>query len=572
MKKLPYGISNFSSIATEGYYYVDRTAYIERLEAMGEKTILFIRPRRFGKSLLVSMLHHYYGLEHAARFSDIFGAYYIGQQPTPLANQYLVLKLDFSGIDTSSVDHTYRDFLEAVKIASTTFLDTYKKYFTQKELKVIKEAKSPQGVLRNLFSIVSNKAQGKKLYVLIDEYDHFANELLAFDFSRFKNTVSRNGWVRKFYEVLKIAIGQGVVDRIFITGISPITLDNLTTGFNIATNISTNRLFNELLGFTEKEVIELLIHIGVADREVRLILRDLKLWYNGYLFHGKGKERVYNPDMILYFAKYYQAFQEYPTDLLDENIAGDYGKMRKMFQINEATSTNLAVLKTLIEKGTIEANLTKKYSFEVPWTRDNFISLLFYMGILTIDKEDLNHVFKMPNYVIRQLYFQFFSQLTLENAQLHPDALDITAKVKALAQHNDLQPIVELVQNIMAQLGMEDRAHFNEVSLKAIFASFFYQVSYFNIFSELEVQKSKQQKGRVDLLLTRRPPYQPTYQFVFELKYLKKKQANQLEKIKANAVTQLETYLKNDPTLKSLENLKAYIIIFTIDSGTIVEI
>ncbi len=276
----------------------------------------------------------------------------------------------------------------------------------------------------------------------------------------------------------------------------------------------------------------------------------------------------------LYFAKHYAAYQNYPKDLLDENIASDYGKMDKLFHINDAQTANIQLLKTILDKGRISAILTKKYSFEVPWTKDNFISLLYYMGILTIQKsEGLDDLlFQMPNFVIRQLYFKFFNQVLLQEAQLMPATVDIGNKVKALAQKNNWQPLLKLTTDIIAQLGREDKAHFNEVSLKTLFASFFYQVAYYNIFSELEVRKKNHQKGRVDLLLTRRPPFTPTYQFVFELKYLRAKQKDTFETVKDEAIKQLKAYLQYDDTLNTLDHLKAYVLIFVGNEGQVFEV
>lgn len=570
MIKIPYSISNFAKMSLNGLHYIDRTPYIEALEARTDATVLYVRPRRFGKSLFLSMLHHYYGREYQSKFQALFGKYYIGQNPSPLANQYLVLKLDFSSINTHDPKQTKIDFLAIVREASLNFIATYSKYFDKKDIEEIKAFDTPNNLIRSLINKVGRNAPEEKIYILIDEYDHFANELLAFDFGHFKRIVGHNGWVRKFYEVLKTATTQGIVDKMFITGIAPITLDNLTTGFNIATNFTTDPMLHEMMGFTELEVIDILKEIGIPEGALDNVLINLKLWYDGYLFSEVKRDTVYNPDMVLYFAKYYAQYQRYPKDLLDENIASDYGKMRKMFQINDSETANRKVLKKILEHGYITEKLVKRYSFDLPWTQKDFISLLFYMGILTIHGQDLDeYVFKMPNFVIQQLYYQFFHQITLETVGLHPNTIDLTNKVKALAQYNDIQPLMTLTQNIISQLAIEDKAHFNEVSLKTLFASFLFQVGYFNIFSELQVRKSSTEKGKVDLLLTRRPPFKPKYQFVFELKYIQEKQRASFEKIKADAVVQLQKYVRNDDNLKNLDNLKAYLIIFIGHEGRV---
>ncbi|MEM1120485.1 MAG: AAA family ATPase [Bacteroidota bacterium] len=574
MIKIPYGISDFSNMPLEQYYYVDRTNYIEKLEERGEKAIHFVRPRRFGKSLFISTLHHYYGLEFKNQFDALFGKYYIGKNPTPKANTYLVLSLDFSSIDTKDAKNTYRDFTDNVRTGILSFLATYPTFFDQEDLAVIENIASPQGMLKRLWAIMRQKASDQKVYVLVDEYDHFTNELLSADFSSFKKIVSGNGWVRKFYEALKRGNGSGIVDRIFLTGVSPVTLDSLTSGYNISSNLSIDLDFCGLMGFTENEVMETLEGVGVPNAHLEKVLADLRLWYDGYLFHKDTNHKIYNPDMVLYFANHYSRYQAYPDDLLDENIASDYGKMDKLFYLNNARKANLALLQTILEEGEITATLTKKYSFEVPWTDDNFISLLYYLGVLTIKGSDGldGLVFRMPNFVIRQLYFKFFNQLLLQETQLSPNVVDVEGKVRALAQKNDWQPLLQLTESILAKLGREDKAHFNEVSLKTLFTSFFYQVTYYNIFSELEVGKSDKQKGRVDLLLTRRPPFEPTFQFVFELKYIKDKQQTQFETTKRQAVEQLTAYIQNDDTLKNLTDLKAYVVIFVGNEGKVFDV
>ena len=573
MLKIPYGISNFKQMTSENHLYIDRTQYIAKLESFGDRYHVFLRPRRFGKSLFASMLHYYYGQEHQKNFDAIFGKYHIGKHPTPLANTYMVLSMQFSGIDTGTSETTFRDFLSKVRVSALAFMAAYPAYFTQKDVEQIEKAAAPQILLNDLLGKVSRQGNGQKVFVLIDEYDHFANELLAFDFDRFLGSVGKNGFVRKFYETLKEGTYSGVVDRVFITGVLPITLDSLTSGFNMSSNLTTDPDLNEMAGFTEQEVAGVLQQIGIGKERAATVLDDLRQWYDGYLFHHAGQYSVFNPDMILYFAKHYLRTQKYPEDLLDENIASDYTKIRSMFRINNKERENLEVLTKIIEEDTVAARLIKRYSFEDAWTQGHFINLLFYLGILTIQKKAMDElVFRMPNFVIQQLYFQYFYQITLEDARLHSDKVDVRGKLKALAQQNNIQPLITLTENILSQLAREDRAHFSEQHIKAIFASLFYQVGYYNIFSELEVRKGPQEKGRVDLLLTRRPPYEPNFQFVFELKYLPKSKAHKQGATEEEATEQLKAYVAHDRRLQSLDALKAYVLVFVAEKGTVIAI
>jgi hypothetical protein len=561
MLKLPYGVSNFTKLANEDYYFVDRTAYIAQVEQMNEPYLFFLRPRRFGKTLFVSMLQCYYGLEYAAQFVDHFGNYVIGQKPTSLANQYMVLRLDFSQINTKSRESTFIGFLENINQGVSQFLSAYQEYYTEADTHYIFAAAEPSIVVSRLFERtknhqISDKLQ-HKIYILIDEYDHFANELVAFRLEEFKESVSRNGYVRKFYESIKAATGVGVVDRIFITGVSPLTLDSLTSGFNIGKHLSLDIQFHHMMGFTEQEVSDILSGVGLETSRLPDTLADLRQWYNGYLFNSKAKVKLYNPDMVLYFASEFSRTREYPEELLDTNIASDYGKLRDLFRVEGQEVQNLAVLNELITGGQVAAQLTRQFSFEKDFTRDDLISLLFYLGIVTIKAAELSRfIFEPPNFVITQLYFTYFQQVVLRRASLRADDLRIYDRVLKLAQENDIAPLIEAVESILLQLSNRDAVGFDEKYVKAIFASLLYPTQIYTVFSEYETKRRY-----VDLLLTRRPPIDPNFQFAFELKYIKQQDAEQLETVKAEGLTQIRNYLRHEK-LRVLSDLRAWLVIF----------
>jgi len=561
MLKLPYGVSNFTKLAKEKYYLVDRTAFIAQLEQMNEPYLFYLRPRRFGKTLFVSMLQCYYGLEYAAQFIEIFGNYTIGQTPTPLANRYLVLKLDFSRINTQTRESTFAGFLENVNQGVSHFLSAYQANYTEADHHYIFSAEEPSIVLSRLFERTKNHQNtGKfqdKIYVLVDEYDHFANELVAFRLEEFKTSVSRNGFVRKFYESIKTATGDGVVDRIFITGVSPLTLDSLTSGFHIGKHLSLDIQFHQMMGFTEQEVAEILTGVGMEESNLPATLADLRQWYNGYLFNSKAKTKLYNPDMVLYFASEFSRTREYPEELLDINIASDYGKLRDLFRVEGQEVQNLAVLNELITEGQVSAQLTRQFSFEKDFTRDDLISLLFYLGIVTIKAAELSRfIFEPPNFVITQLYFTYFQQIVLRRAALRADDLRIYDRVLKLAQENDIAPLIEAVEAILLQLSNRDAVGFDEKYVKAVFAALLYPTQIYTVISEYETDRRY-----VDLLLTRRPPIDPNYQFAFELKYLKQQDADQLETVKAAGLTQIQTYLRHEK-LQGLADLRAWLVVF----------
>ncbi|MCB0104568.1 MAG: AAA family ATPase [Caldilineaceae bacterium] len=561
MMRLPYGISNFPKLVRDGYHFVDRTHFIAQIEAMNEPYLFFLRPRRFGKSLFISLLQCYYGVEYRDEFEMLFGAYEIGRQPTPLANQYLVLRLDFSHINTQTTESTFAGFLSNVKHGVSIFMRTYRFCFVPDDESYVLSGNNPTDVFNRLIERANlsraESADDYKIYVLIDEYDHFANELVAFRLEEFKQSVSRNGYVRKFYESIKSATGSGGVDRIFITGVSPLTLDSLTSGFNIGKHISLNISFHNMMGFTEAEVQEILLGIGVTEAELPQLTANLRQWYNGYLFNEAAKTRLYNPDMVLYFATELVSTGNYPTDLLDINIASDYGKIRDLFRIEGQEVQNLAVINELITEQTLTAQLTRQFSFEKEFTRDDLISLLFYLGIVTVKGAQLSRlVFEPPNFVITQLYFTYFQRIVLQQAELRVDDLRIYDRVVKLAQENEIAPTVEAVEMILKQLSNRDAVGFDEKYVKAVFASLLYPTQIYTIQSEYETDRRY-----VDLLLIRRPPIHPNYQFAFELKYLKQSDAHRLAAVKKEGLAQMQEYLRHEK-LRTLTDLRAWLLVF----------
>ncbi|MBF0352995.1 MAG: AAA family ATPase [SAR324 cluster bacterium] len=419
MLRLPYGISHFPKLVNENYHFIDRTPFLEKLENLPEAYLVFLRPRRFGKSLWISILHHYYGLEHKHRFGELFGKYRIGQQPTPLAGTYHVLRFEFSGIHTDTPESTRQGFAFNVLSGLRNFEQDYG--LTPLDFADNLEASQ-------LLKQFLDQHKDKKIYLLIDEYDHFANEILGFQFDHFSDMVSGNGFVRKFYEAIKEATGRGIIDRMFITGVSPVTLDSLTSGFNIAKHLSLSKIFHPMMGFTEEETREIFQGVGCTEDRIEAVMADARKWYNGYRFEPDCP-RFYNPDMVLYFANEYSHELKYPREMLDVNIASDYGKIRRLFDLRDR-QRNHEVLDQLMREGCLYSSLTSQFSFDKRFTTQDFISLLFYLGLISIDQDMGNRLrFKIPNYVMEGLYWQFFAEVLEErsgggNPNHSPDRLD----------------------------------------------------------------------------------------------------------------------------------------------------
>lgn len=556
MIKIPYGISHFPTMIEENYFYQDRTMYIRKLEEEATPFVFFLRPRRFGKSLFISTLHHYYGLEFKDRFDTLFGSLYIGKNPTPIANSYLILSFEFSRIMTNTAENTFEGFLSNVKEGVGAFLKEYEHFFEPNQRTYILSQQKPNEVIKQLFDAINQNKVPYTVFVLIDEYDHFANELISFNYDYFKEAVTENGFVRKFYETIKTATGVGIVKKLFVTGVSPVTLDSMTSGFNISSNISLDVKFHQLLGFEEAEVEGLLYRIGVEKPDLSVVLADLRVWYDGYLFNGDAKKHIYNPDMVLYFAQFYQYNKKYPTNLLDPNIATDYGKIRHIFRIQNREKDNIEVLRSLSETGNISAQLTDMFSFEKVFSQDDLVSLLFYMGFLTIEKADFaGTVFRFPNFAIERLYSEYFVSFLQSQAQLPIDNSKMNASIRSMARTGNPQPFFDQVSEILKNLSNRDAFHFNEISLKAILVSCLHQQQFYYVHSEYETSK-----GYVDVFLEAIRGYNPDYQIAIELKYIKKNESTSVPQLLEKAKNQLTDYLVSKKFV-TRKGLKGFVVI-----------
>ncbi len=294
-KKIPYGISDFKKLIEQNYQFVDKTKYLETIENLNEPYLIFLRPRRFGKSLFLSLLDYYYDINAKDDFNSLFKGLYIHKNPTPMKNSYYILRFNFSGINTDDYESVLEGFKRKIILGTEKFVNQYKLDIE------VDTSGTPAEIFDKFISKVTPLLKNNnKIYCLIDEYDHFANELLGFKVDTFKDSVSQTGFVRKWYEVLKIGTETGVIDRIFITGVSPITLDSMTSGFNIASNETRTSIFNEMQGFVKEEVEDLISSYISSDKKtIDEVMSTLVKYYNGYLFSENARERVFNSDMVL---------------------------------------------------------------------------------------------------------------------------------------------------------------------------------------------------------------------------------------------------------------------------------
>ncbi|MEY4935715.1 MAG: hypothetical protein RIS64_2074 [Bacteroidota bacterium] len=556
MIKIPYGESDYRKVILGNYFYQDRTQYIELLETLGGSFLMFLRPRRFGKSLTTSMLRYYYGAQYAKDFQILFGKYDIGQKPTEFANQYMILQFDFSGINTVAEETTAEGFLNKVKKGVETFFMDYPKAFTKEQQKRVLSEMHPNLVADTLLTLHYTNGLEHKIYVLVDEYDHFANELISFNFPYFSQAVSRNGFVRKFYEVLKTATSNSIIDRIFITGVSPITMDSMTSGFNIASNLTLDLPFHEMMGFTAIEVSSLLQKLEVPDNQLDKVMEDMKRWYDGYRFEGEATQHLYNPNMVLYFARAYQPKKLYPAELLDANIASDYVKIKNLFNIQNKDARHLAVLDTLTQQGAIRSSLVRQFSLQRDFNSNDLVSLLFYMGFLTIKAADLgSYIFTFPNYVIKKLYNNYFLELIRNQTELTIDNIVLDNAIKTMAQDGNPTAFFDQVAQIVKRMSPKDAAHFNENSLKAIVVSLLHQQNFYYVHTEYETDWTY-----MDVFLEAIRGYKVNFDIGLELKFAKKAGKVAINTIFEKANQQLKTYLATDK-FNQRTNLKSWVVV-----------
>lgn len=549
--KLPYGLSNFKDVILGGYTYVDKTAYIAQLEDSGKYNIL-LRPRRFGKSLLLSAMEYYYDSHYATDFDSLFAELYIGKHPTPLKSGYSVLFMEFSGISTTSYADVYRAFNTKVRLALKRYLERYQ--YPPEIVAEIALETSPYEKMEAFFKIV----EGQKILFLIDEYDHFANSILADDLQQFQQIVGKGGFVRSFYETIKTATQRGIVDRLFITGVTPIMLDSMTNGFNIGENVSLTEAFNEAMGFTRAEVVSLLQPLvescGLDGDQVMVDVTD---WYNGYRFHINAVETVYNANMVLYFIKNFDYKRcAYPRKMLDANIASDYGKLLGLFSIGNRDE-NFAVLDELLTTGQVVAQQVEKFDFDKGFERDDFISLLGYMGFASLHGATLSgEVFVIPNHVMRELYFQYFKvELERRNQISIPDRAVLLA-VEVLALRNDIQPLIAELDRVLQLLSNRDSLWLDEEHTKTILLALLYQSSAYFIHSEREMNRRYP-----DILLLERSPFKVNYQHLIELKYSKKGDKDKgWEAKRLEGIEQVQGYLQL-PAIAALPKLSAWVVL-----------
>ena len=567
MRKLPKGISNYEELVRDNCIYVDKTMYIEKLENLSDKRIMFLRPRKFGKTLFTSTIENYYDIMKKDQFEKLFENTYIGKKPTKNKNTYHVLRFNFSGIDTNDEKTALHGFKREVASSINVFAKKYSLEFN------INEKDEAEDILDNLFKEFIIQKRNEKIYVIIDEYDHFANELLGFKIEEFKNLVSKNGKIRKWYEILKKGT-ETVVERIFITGVAPITLDSTTSGFNIATDITKNIEFNDMLGFNKEEVKYLMDELEIDSKTQEELMPIIKTNYDGYVFTKKIKENIeeykmYNSNMTLYFLNSYIEQGEIPEELVDINIISDYSKIEAFMNLCKNTG-KIEILEKIVAGENVESELTEKFNCEIKFGEKELISLLYYLGYLTIKNKDLGILqFGIPNEIIKLIYVEYFMKYIKEKAEIEEEIKkgDITREILL---EGKIDKVIETLQQYLTNLSNRDYQRFNEKYIKVIFYSICKMLGTMIVKSELEVGGKY-----ADIVLIPKEKLEERYGVLIEFKYIKQedydKDNSLLEKAQKEAKKQIEKY-KNTEEIQAIPKLRSYTVVVIKDKIMVEEI
>ena len=568
---IPYGMANFADLRREGYFYADKTPFISVLEhANTARYLLLLRPRRAGKSLLLNMLADYYDRARAGSFDELFAGLSVHQHPTPLRGRYLVLQMDFSTVDTGSGPELLEaSFVDSVRAQVRDFLRRYQDVFPAYRalLDRLEGYKSATSLMLDLFS--ADIPPDQKFYVLIDEYDSFATELLARRRADlYHDVIGGAGFVRTFYKALKLAAGKGTVARLLATGVSPVMLDDLSSGFNILTQITLSHRYNAICGFTRAEVEQAVDELleetpGLAQRD-RLVA-DLIGAYNGYLFSERARERLCNPDMVLYFLQQLRDTGAYPQDLLDKNVRTDYGKLRQVASPpGGAEAWHQRLIETILTEGGLASPIVDRFGARHLYEPAHLTSLLYYMGLLTIGgARDGQLWLEVPNLVMRRMHWEEVTVVLREQTGIVVDTGDLAAAVSRMAYHGELQPFLDLIQQRVLQvLSNRDLMKFDEKHLKMILLSYLSLSPIYRPLSEKEMAQ-----GYSDLLLAldRRFP-DARFAYLLELKHVRSGASEEeIAAASAEGAEQINRYLGDSgllPALMGERGIHAAVVVF----------
>ena len=516
-KRIPYGVSDFVDIIERNQYYVDKTMYLPMIEDEAD-SLFFIRPRRFGKSLLISMMRAYYDQRMAPRFNELFGNLWIGSHPTPEQGKYQVLYFDFSRIG-GTIDNLEQRFNEYCGMCIDYFIEKYRDCYSQETIDKVKSLNYVSGKL-NAINIEA-RDRGYKLYLIVDEYDNFTNVVLNEHGEKVYWALTHaSGFYREVFKVFK-----GMFSRIFMTGVSPVTLDDLTSGFNIGWHISTKAAFNQMLGFSTEDVYAMIGYYKQTgrirpDADPDAIVADMKPWYDNYCFAKNAlrtQSRVFNCDMVMYYLRNYMSEGEAPEQMLDPNTKTDYAKMKKLLQLDRLDGDRKGVLMTIAERGEILGNIAESFPAKALTDPKIFVSLLFYYGMLTIkDTFGDQLLLGIPNNNVRKQYYSYL--LEQYESERSIDVSNLRTLYTYMAYDGKWRDALEYMAKAYADVSSVRDGIEAERNMQGFFMAYLSLNSYYYTAPELELNH-----GYCDFfLLPDLTHYATRHSYILELKVLPK--------------------------------------------------
>lgn len=546
-KLLPYGMMNFADIRLDNYYYVDKTSFIPVIE-QSDRFFFFIRPRRFGKSLTLNMLQHYYDVRARDKFDALFGDLYIGKHPTRDRNSYLVLYLNFSGI--SGELHNYRQGLDAhCNTSFDYFCDIYAEYLPKGIKEVLNEKAGAVEQLDYLYH--QCELAGQQIYLFIDEYDHFTNAILsdAESIHRYTEETHKEGYLRAFFNRVKAGTYSSI-KRCFITGVSPVTMDDLTSGFNIGTNYSLTPKFNAMMGFTEDEVREMLTYYSTKapfHHTVDELIELMKPWYDNYCFAQECYDQptLYNSNMVLYFVKnYIDNNGKAPRNMIESNIRIDYEKLRMLIRKDKEFAHDASIIQTLVSQGYITGELKDGFPAANIVDSDNFVSLLYYFGMLTVSGTYKGKTkLIIPNQVVREQLYTYLLN-TYNEADLSFNNHEKDELSSALAYDGAWQSYFDYIADCLKRYASQRDKQKGESFVHGFTLAMTAQNRFYRPISEADTQS-----GYVDIFLSPMLEIYPdmSHSYIIELKYARYKDPeSRVEELRAEAIAQTNRYADTD--------------------------
>lgn len=517
VKLVPYGVADFATVIEQNLYYVDKTMFIPELEKQ-PRNLFFIRPRRFGKSIFLSMLYSYYDCTQSHKFQSLFGNLWIDQHPTPLQGKYQVLFLDFSQI-TGNIDKLETKFNSYLSINLDAFVRQYSEYY-QAEMEEILAQEDFEEKMELIFKAA--KAHQYHLYLIIDEYDNFTNVILNERGENVYHAITHaDGFYRDVFKKFK-----GNFERIFMMGVSPVTLDDVTSGFNIGWNISIKPEFDEMLGFSTTDVVEMFTYYKEhgsipADSDIDAIVNDMKPWYDNYCFAEealKKKTRMFNCDMVLYYLRNYMDNGCSPRQMIDPNTRTDYGKMKKLLQFDKLDGERKGIIRKIAEEEQIVTQLYESFSaYQIP-KAEIFPSLLFYYGMLTIKgTRGSKLILGIPNNNVRKQYYGYLEEEY--QAKAYVDVNQLTDYYYDMAYDGKWEEGLRFMADAYAKVSSVRDGIEAERNLQGFFMAYLNLNDYYITAPELELNH-----GYCDFfLLPDLTHYASQHSYILELKVLSKK-------------------------------------------------